>query len=73
MRDRDQVILPLNLEISISKEDFVFKVAEICEELDYVEGLFDSSKLFTSMGLNWRAVCNIIYSSINKNLQKERK
>lgn len=37
MRDRNQVISPLNLEISISKEDFVFKVAEICEELDYTE------------------------------------
>ena len=37
MRASNQVILPLNLEISIPKEDFVFKVAEICEELDYTE------------------------------------
>ena len=37
MRDRNQVVLPLNLEICIPKEDFVFKVAEICEELDYTE------------------------------------
>ena len=35
MRNRNQVVLPINLEISIPKGDFVFKVAEICEELDY--------------------------------------
>ena len=47
MRDRNQVILPLNLEISIPKEDFVFKVAEICEELDYTE-------LFNAYMRTWR-------------------
>ena len=35
MRDRNQVVLPLNLEICIPEGDFVFKVAEICERLDY--------------------------------------
>ena len=37
MRDRNQVVLPINLEICIPKGDFVFKVAEICEILDYSE------------------------------------
>lgn len=37
MRDKSQVVLPLNLGICIPKDDFVFKVAEICEELDYTE------------------------------------
>ena len=37
MRDRNQVVLPINLEINIPKDDFVFKVAEICDELDYTE------------------------------------
>ena len=37
MRDKSQVVLPLDLEICIPKGDFVFKVAEICESLDYTE------------------------------------
>ena len=37
MRAKNQVVLPLNLEICIPKGDFVFKVAEICESLDYTE------------------------------------
>ena len=37
MRDKSQVVLPLNLGICIPKDDFVFKVAEICEGLDYTE------------------------------------
>ncbi len=35
MRDKNQVILPLDLEICIPKDDHVFLVAEICESLDY--------------------------------------
>ena len=49
MRDRNQVVLPLNLEICIPEGDFVFKVAEICEELDYTE-------LFNTYARNWRKV-----------------
>ena len=37
MSDRNQVVLPINLEICIPERDFVFKVAEICEKLDYTE------------------------------------
>ena len=37
MRNRNQVVLPLNLEISIPKEDSVFKLLEICEQLDYTQ------------------------------------
>jgi len=37
MRDKNQVVLPIDLEICIPKGDFVFKVAEICESLDYSE------------------------------------
>lgn len=34
---RKQVVLPLNLEIKIASDDPVFKLAEICDELDYTE------------------------------------
>ena len=34
MRNKIQVVLPLDLEICIPEGDFVFKVAEICESLD---------------------------------------
>ena len=37
MREKNQVVLPLNLGICIPDDDFVFKVAEICEGLDYTE------------------------------------
>ena len=37
MRDKNQVVLPINLEICIPKGDFVFTVEEICEKLDYTE------------------------------------
>ena len=37
MRDRNQVVLPIDLEICIPKGDFVFKVVEICEKLDYTK------------------------------------
>lgn len=37
MRNRNQVVLPLNLEICIPKEDSVFKLLEICEQLDYTQ------------------------------------
>ncbi len=49
MRNRNQVVLPLDLEINIPKDDFVFKVAEICEELDYTE-------LFETYIRTWRKV-----------------
>jgi len=41
MREENQVVLPLDLEIKIPEGDFVYKVAEICEGLDYTE-LFDT-------------------------------
>ena len=49
MRDRNQVVLPLNLGICIPTGDFVFKVVEICEELDYTE-------LFNTYLRSWRKV-----------------
>ena len=49
MRDRNQVVLPLNLGICIPEGDFVFKVAEICEKLDYTE-------LFQTYVRTWRKV-----------------
>ena len=49
MREKNQVILPLNLGICIPKGDFVFKVAEICESLDYTE-------LFNTYLRAWRKV-----------------
>ena len=49
MRDKNQVVLPIDLEICIPKEDFVFKVAEICESLDY-------SELYATYVRAWRKV-----------------
>ena len=40
MRDKSQVVLPLDLGICIDKNDFVFTLAEICESLNY-NGLFE--------------------------------
>ena len=37
MREKNQVVLPLNLGICIPEGDFVFKVAEICESLNYTK------------------------------------
>ena len=37
MREKNQVVLPLDLEFCIPKGNFVFKVSEICEILDYTE------------------------------------
>ena len=49
MREKNQVVLPLDLGICIPEGDFVFKVAEICESLDYTE-------LFNTYVRNWRKV-----------------
>ena len=49
MREKNQVVLPLDLGICIPKGDFVFKLAEICERLDY-------TKLFNTYVRAWRKV-----------------
>ena len=49
MREKNQVVLPLDLGIYIPEGDFVFKVAEICESLDYTE-------LFNTYLRSWRKV-----------------
>ncbi len=49
MRNKNQVVLPLDLEICIPEGDFVFKVSEICESLDYTE-------LFNTYVRSWRKV-----------------
>ncbi len=49
MREKNQVVLPLDLGICIPEGDFVFKVAEICENLDYTE-------LFNTYLRVWRKV-----------------
>lgn len=49
MRAKNQVVLPLDLGICIPEGDFVFKVAEICEGLDYTE-------LFNTYLRSWRKV-----------------
>ncbi len=35
MKDRNQVVLPFNIETSIPANDPVFKLVEVCETLDY--------------------------------------
>ena len=52
MREKNQVVLPLNLVACIPEGDFVFKVAEICESLDYTE-------LFNTYLRVWRKVSPI--------------
>ena len=49
MRNKSQVVLPIKLEIKLPKDDFVYKVAEICDELDYTE-------LFNTCVRTWRKV-----------------
>ena len=49
MREKNQVVLPIDLEICIPEGDFVFKLAEICENLDYTE-------LFNTYLRAWRKV-----------------
>ena len=49
MREKNQVVLPIELEICIPKGDFVFKLVEICEKLDY-------TKLFDTYLRRWRKV-----------------
>ena len=45
--DRNQVVLPLNLELNIPENDPVFKLVEICDSLDY-------SKLEKAYLRHWR-------------------
>ena len=49
MRDKNQVVIPFDLTAKIPEEDFVFTVAEICENLDYTE-------LFNTYIRVWRKV-----------------
>ena len=49
MRDRNQVVLPINLGIKIEKDDPARKLVEICEELDY-------RKLNDAFLRHWRKV-----------------
>ena len=49
MRNKSQVVLPINLGICLPEGDFVFTVAEICENLDYTE-------LFKTYARVWRKV-----------------
>ena len=49
MRDKSQVVLPIDIGICIEKDDFVFILAEICESLDY-------EKLFKTYIRTWRKV-----------------
>ncbi len=35
--DRNQVVLPLNIKIKLPKDDPVFKLVEICDQLDYTK------------------------------------
>ncbi len=49
MRDRSQVVLPIDLGIKIAEEEPVRKLVEICDELDYTE-------LYATYLRNWRKV-----------------
>ena len=49
MRNRSQMVLPMNLEIIIDKNDPVRKLTEICDELDY-------TKLYNTYLRSWRKI-----------------
>ena len=49
MRDRNQVVLPINLGIMIEKDEPVRKLVEICDELDY-------TNLYAGFLRHWRKV-----------------
>ena len=49
MRDRNQVVLPIDVGILIEKDDPARKLVEICDELDY-------SKLYETFLRHWRKV-----------------
>lgn len=66
MRDKSQVVLPLDLEICIEKEDFVFTLAEICESLNY-------DKLFETYARAWRKLNPITMFEIILFAYMERK
>lgn len=48
--DRNQVVMPINLEIRIPEDDPARLVDEICEELDY-------TKVYAAYSRTWRKVC----------------
>ena len=66
MRDKSQVVLPLDLGICIDKEDFVFTLAEICESLNY-------NKLFETYVRAWRKLNPITLFEIVLFAYMERK
>ena len=66
MRNKSQVVLPLDLEISIDKEDFVFTLAEICESLNY-------NDLFETYVRAWRKLNPITLFEIVLFAYMERK
>ena len=66
MRDKSQVVLPLDLGICIDKEDFVFTLAKICESLNY-------NKLFETYVRAWRKLNPITLFEIVLFAYMERK
>lgn len=65
MRDRNQVELPINLEIKIEESDPVRKVVEICEKLDYSE--LESTYLRTWRKVNPRTMFMLlVYGYMNR-------
>lgn len=57
MKDRNQVLLPINVGIKIDKEDPVIKLVEICDELNY-------SKLYSAYFRSWRKFDPVILFEI---------
>lgn len=49
MRNRNQLVLPLNYEVLIDENDTVWKLVEICDTLDYTH-------LYDEYLRHWRAI-----------------
>ena len=66
MRDKSQVVLPIDLEICIPKDDFVFTLTQITEKLKY-------EKLFSEYVRAWRKINPITLFEIVLFAYMERK
>ena len=53
LRSRNQVVLPLEIEKIIPKDDPVFKLAEICDKLDYSR----LEKEYVRAWRNFQSIC----------------
>ncbi len=57
MRNRNQLVLPINYEVLIDENDPVWKLVEICDTLDY-------TRLYDEYLRHWRAIDPVVMFEI---------